>query len=96
MEVEGESGVVVTKIDEVKDVVFFLEKTFNEGKGVLKGGGVEAGGRHCKRLVRQKLVGLVVSVRRLSEESLQVLSSFIALKNLGSILQIAFGFPCLI
>jgi len=32
----------------------------------------------------------------LSEESLQVLSSFIASKNLGGILQIAFGFPCFI
>ena len=42
------------------------------------------------RLVQRKLVGLVVSVRRLSEESLQVLSSFIALKNLRGILQIAF------
>ena len=48
------------------------------------------------RLVRRKLVGLVVSVRRLSEELLQVLSSFIALKDLGGILQIAFGFPCLV
>jgi len=42
------------------------------------------------RFVRRKLVGLVVSVRQLSKESLQVLSSFIALKNLGGILQIAF------
>jgi len=38
----------------------------------------------------KKAVGLVASVRRLSEESLQVLPSFIALKNLGGILQIAF------
>jgi len=43
-----------------------------------------------ERLVRRKLVGLVASVRRLSEESLQVLPSFIALKNLRGILQIAF------
>ena len=43
-----------------------------------------------ERLVQRKLVGLVASVRQLSEESLQVLSSFIALKNLGGILQIVF------
>jgi len=48
------------------------------------------------RLVRRKLIGFVASIRRLSEESLQVLSSFIALKNLGGILQIAFGFPCFV
>jgi len=42
------------------------------------------------RFVQRKLVGLVASVRRLSEESLQALSSFIALNNLGGILQIAF------
>jgi len=42
------------------------------------------------RLVQRKLVGLVASVRRLSEELLQVLPSFIALKSLGGILQIAF------
>jgi len=49
MKVEGEGGVVVTEIDEVEDIVFLLEKMFNEGKGVLKGGGVEKRRRHCKR-----------------------------------------------
>jgi len=97
VEVEEKGGVIVTEIDEVKDVDFFLEKTFDEGKGVSERGGVEEGGRHYERgWFQRKLVGLVANVRRLSEELLQVLPSFIALKNLGSILQIVFGFPCLI
>ena len=49
MEVEGEGGVIVTELDEIEDVVFFLEKTFDEGEGVLEGGGVEEGGQHCER-----------------------------------------------
>ena len=65
MKVEGKGGVVVTEVDEIEDVVFFLEKTFDEGEGVPEGGGVEEGGRHFVRgrLIRRKLVGLVVSVR---------------------------------
>ena len=47
MEVEGKGGVVVAEIDEVEDIVFLLEKTFDEGEGVSEGGGVEEGGRHC-------------------------------------------------
>ena len=47
MKVEGKGGVVVTEIDEVEDVVFFLEKTFDECEGVSEGGRVEEGGRHC-------------------------------------------------
>jgi len=67
------------------------KEMFNESKGILERGGIEEGGRHYKRgWFQRKLVGLVVSVRRLSEELLQVLPSFIALKNFGSILQIAF------
>jgi len=91
VEVEGKGGVVVAEIDEVEDVVFLLEETFDECEGVSEGGGVEEGRRHCEGgWFRRKLVGLVASVRRLSEELLQVLPSFIALKNLGGILQIAF------
>ena len=65
MKVEGEGGVVVTEVDEVEDIVFFLEKAFDEGKGILERGGVEKGRRHYERgLVRRKFVGLVASVRR--------------------------------
>ena len=49
VEVEGEGGVVMTEIDEVEDVVFLLEETFDESKGTLKGSRVEKGGRHCER-----------------------------------------------
>jgi len=65
MEVEGEGGVVVAKVDENEDVVFFLKKTFDESEGVAEGGRVEKGGGHCERgWFRRKLVGLVASVRR--------------------------------
>jgi len=64
VKVEGEGGVTVRKINEVEDIVFLLEETFDESKGVLEGGGVEEGRRHCRRLVQRKLVGLVASVRR--------------------------------
>jgi len=98
VKVKGEGGVIMAKVDEIEDIVFLLEETFNEGKGILERGGVEEGGRHCeeRRFVQRKLVGLVVSVRQLSEESLQVLPSFIALKNFRGILQIAFQFSCLV
>jgi hypothetical protein len=46
VEVEGESGVVVTEVDEVENVLLFLEEAFDEGEGVLEGGRVEEGGRH--------------------------------------------------
>jgi len=46
VEVEGKGGVIVAEINEVEDVVFFLEKTFDEGEGVSEGGRVEEGGRH--------------------------------------------------
>jgi len=49
MKVEGEGGVIVTEINEVEDVFFFLEKTFNKGEGVLEGSRVEKGRRHCRR-----------------------------------------------
>ena len=53
MEVEGEGGVAVTEVNEIEDIVFFLEEAFNESKGVLEGGRVEEGGRHgeMRRLV---------------------------------------------
>jgi len=54
VEVEGKGGIVVAEIDEVEDVVFLLEETFDECKGVSEGGGVEEGGRHCKREVGSK------------------------------------------
>jgi len=54
VEVEGEGGVVVAKVDEDEDVVFFLKKTFDEGKGVPERGRVEEGGRHCKGEVGSK------------------------------------------
>jgi len=54
VEIEGEGGVAVTEVDEFEDVVFFLKKTFDESEGVLEGGGVEEGGRHCKREVGSK------------------------------------------
>jgi len=54
MEVEGEGGVVVTEVDEVEDIVFFLEEAFDEGEGVLERSGVEEGRRHCKREVGSK------------------------------------------
>jgi len=65
VEVEGKGGVVVTEVNEIEDIVFFLEKTFDEGEGVSEGGGVEEGGRHFvrRRLVQRKVVGLVASVR---------------------------------
>jgi len=47
VEVEGEGGVIVTKVDEIEDVAFLLEEAFDESKSVLEGGGVEEGGRHC-------------------------------------------------
>jgi len=59
VEVEGEGGVIVAKVDEVEDIVFLLEETFNESEGILEGGRVEEGGRHCKRgLVSKKACGL--------------------------------------
>jgi len=64
VEVEGEGGVIVAKVDENEDVALLLEEAFDEGKGVLERGGVEEGGRHCERgWFRRKLVGLVASVR---------------------------------
>ena len=54
MKVEGEGGVVVTKVDEVEDIVFFLEKVFDEGKGILERGRVEKGRRHCEKEVGSK------------------------------------------
>jgi len=54
VEVEGKGGVVMTEIDEIEDIVFFLEKMFDEGEGVPEGGRVEEGGRHCKREVCSK------------------------------------------
>jgi len=54
VEVKGKGGVTVTEIDEVEDIVFFLEKTFDKGEGVLEGGGVEERGRHCEREVGLK------------------------------------------
>ena len=55
MEVEVEGGVIVTEVDEVKDVFFLLEEAFDEGKGVLEGSGVEEHRRHCRRgLVSKK------------------------------------------
>ena len=63
MKVEGEGGVIVAEVDEVEEIVFLLEETFNESEGILEGGRVEKGGRHGKRgLVSKKAVGLVVSV----------------------------------
>jgi len=63
MEVEGEGGVVVAKVNKDEDVVFFLKKMFDEGKGIPERGGVEEGRRHGKRgWFRRKLVGLVASV----------------------------------
>jgi len=59
VEVEGEGGVAVTKIDEFEDIVFFLEKAFDEGEGVSERGGVEKGGRHCEREVSSKKALLV-------------------------------------
>jgi len=64
VKVKGEGGVFVTEIDEAEDIVFLLEETFDKGKGVLEGSGVEERRRHCRRLVQRKLVGLVASVRR--------------------------------
>jgi len=92
VEVKREGGVIVTEIDEVEDIVFLLEETFDEGEGILERGRVEEGGRHSVRGVcfQRKLVGLVASVRQLSEESLQVLLPFITLKNPRGILQIDF------
>jgi len=54
VEVEGEGGVIVAKIDEIKDVVLLLKETFDESKGILERGGVEEGGRHCEREVCSK------------------------------------------
>jgi len=96
VEVEGEGGVVVRSMRlktlssfwrrrSIKVKAYWKEAELKRVEDIVRG-----------RLVRRKLVGLVASVRRLSEESLQVLSSFITLKNFGSILQIAFGFPCLV
>ena len=50
VKVKGEGGVIVAEVDKIEDIVFLLEKTFNEGKGILEGGGVEEGGRHCRRV----------------------------------------------
>jgi len=49
MEVEGKGGVIVAEIDEIEDIFFLLEETFNKGEGVSEGSGVEKGGRHCRR-----------------------------------------------
>jgi len=54
VEVKGKGGVAMTETDEVEDVVFLLEETFDESKGVLEGGGVKEGRRHCKREVGSK------------------------------------------
>jgi len=54
VEVEGEGRVVMTEVDEVEDVFFLLEEAFDESEGVLEGGGVEKGGRHCEREVGSK------------------------------------------
>jgi len=54
VEVEGEGGVIVTEVDEVEDVVFLLEETFDKSEGVLEGSGVKKGGRHCRREVGLK------------------------------------------
>jgi len=88
VKVEGEGGVIATEVDEVEDIVFFLEETFDESEGILEGGRVEKGGRHCKRGFgfKESCWLSCECFRQLSEESLQVLSSFIALKNLGGIL----------
>jgi len=34
VEVEGEGGVVIAKVDEVEDIVFLLEETFDEAYGL--------------------------------------------------------------
>ena len=57
MEVEGEGGVVVAKVDEVEDILFFLEKMFDESKGILERSRVEKGGRHCGRGLVSKKAG---------------------------------------
>jgi len=60
VKVKGEGGVVMAEIDEVEDIVFFLEEMFDESKGILEGGGVEEGGRHCKRVwFQRKLLALL-------------------------------------
>jgi len=54
VKVEGEGRVIMTEVDEVEDIFFFLEEAFDESEGVLEGGRVEKGGRHCEREVGSK------------------------------------------
>jgi len=65
---------------------YWKEAELKRVEDIVRGGG----------WFEESFAGLVASVRRLSEESLQVLPSFIVLKNLGGILQIVFSFPCLV
>jgi len=90
-EVEGEGWVWVTGVDEVGGVLVALEELPDVVDGRREGIGLELGGRHNEVGVDlQKAGWLVASVRQLSEDLLQFLPPFITLKNLGSILQIAF------
>jgi len=54
VEVKGEGRVVMTEVDEVEDIFFLLEEVFDESEGILEGGRVEKGGRHCEREVGSK------------------------------------------
>jgi len=48
VKVEGKGGVILTEVDKVKDVSFFLKESFDECEGVLEGSGVEKGSQHYK------------------------------------------------
>jgi len=77
LEVEGEGWVVLAEVDEGNDVFFLPKEVAEVNGGGGEGSGVE--GRHflrMRRLVRRKLVGLVASVRRLSEDFTADVSSF--------------------
>jgi hypothetical protein len=72
MKVEGKSGVVLTMIDEVEDVIFILEETFDEEGSSDERFGVEDGSVHDeKRFGCEEAVWLGCEFfRRLSEETI--------------------------
>jgi len=80
LEVEGKGQVILAEVDEGDNVFFLSKEVAKVDSGGGEGSGVE--GRHGKmrRLVRRKLVGLVASVRQLSEDLTADVSSFY---NLG-------------
>jgi hypothetical protein len=51
LEVEGKSGVVLTLVNDIEDMVFVLKETFNEEGGGDKRLSVEDGGVHGKKRV---------------------------------------------